>query len=418
MKRSTVGMLLIGVLMLVSILSLAAPTIAQSGPDAWTAYQLTMRSGPASDYAVVTVLPANTALNVEAHNADLSWLLVHTQDGSARGWVACDYLSYADGFSATRLPASEEIVAAGAPSPVDTAAEAPAGGANGSIDSMTMIYSSPNADYFRLTYWSDGLRINGFIGIPHAAASERRPAIIYNRGGAWDTGALIGIEIVPFAESGFVAAASQYRGNGGSEGSETFGGGDVNDVLNLITLVQGLPEVDPARIGMMGGSRGGMVTYMALRAEMLSGRNRVKAAVTVGGISNMLAMADQRKDWIDALFVPLIGARPSENYNAYVDRSAVYWPGQINTPLLLLHGEADAEVSVDQSRALYNALLNAGKTVQLVTIPNGDHPLSSELGGYPAAVDWFASYLRLNANYSANWSTINGTTQWFYANRP
>ncbi len=140
--------------------------------------------------------------------------------------------------------------------------------------------------------------------------------------------------------------------------------------------------------------------------------------MTVGGISNMLAMADQRKDWIDALFVPLIGARPSENYGAYVDRSAVYWPGQINAPLLRLHGEADAEVSVDQSRALYNALLNAGKTVQLVTIPNGDHPLSGELGGYPAAVDWFASYLGINANYSANWSAINSTTQWFYANRP
>jgi dipeptidyl aminopeptidase/acylaminoacyl peptidase len=269
-----------------------------------------------------------------------------------------------------------------------------------------------------LTYWSDGLRVNGFIGFPRAAQSERRPAIIYNRGGAWNTGALIGSEIVPFVESGFVAAATQYRGNGGSEGAETFGSGDVNDVRNLITLLQGLPQVDPARIGMMGGSRGAMVTYMVLRAESLSGQNRIRAAVTVGGISNLFALADQHADWIDALFVPLIGARPNEDYNAYVARSAVYWSDQINTPLLLLHGEADYEVSVDQSTALYQSLVNAGKTVRLVTIPGGDHALTSELGGCPAAVDWFAGYLGINANYSANWDAIHITSQWFYNNRP
>lgn len=405
-------------LILIVMLSGVLPAAGQGGPDATTAYQLNLRAGPGGSYDVITVLAANTPLVVEAHNADLSWLLVHTTDGAWRGWLAVDYLTYAEGFSAARLPSSEEIVAAGSAVPADSAPPAgpPAAGTNGAIQSMTLVYSTDRSEYYRLTYFSDGLLINGFIGFPRQLGTH--PAIIYNRGGAWGTGALIGIEIVPLVESGFVAVASQYRGNGGSQGAETFGSGDVNDVLNLIPLLQALPQVDPAQIGMMGGSRGGMVTYLALKNEALSGAGRIKAAATVGGISDLLAWADQRPEMIEALYVPLIGATPAQTLDPFITRSAVYWPELISAPLLLMHGDADPEVSPQQSIRLYNALRRIGKPAELAIYAGDDHPLSGHLGGYPAAVDFFARQFGVLANYDANWDSINATTQWFYQHRP
>jgi hypothetical protein len=37
-----------------------------------------------------------------------------------------------------------------------------------------------------------------------------------------------------------VVVASQYRGNGGGEGHEEFGGAEVHDILNLIPLAKSL----------------------------------------------------------------------------------------------------------------------------------------------------------------------------------
>jgi uncharacterized protein YraI len=88
---------------------------AQSEPDARTSYQLNMRTGPGMDYDVVVTLSADVGIVFEGRNADMSWLLGHTEDGAYRGWVASLYMYYREGFSAARLPFSNEITAYQAP---------------------------------------------------------------------------------------------------------------------------------------------------------------------------------------------------------------------------------------------------------------------------------------------------------------
>ncbi len=98
---------------------------AQDGPNAWTAYELKLRAGPGTEHAELAVLPAGTALVLQARNADTSWVLGTTADGAQRGWLAALYLSYADGFAAWGLPVSGEIVGAGAPAAPPAADSAP-----------------------------------------------------------------------------------------------------------------------------------------------------------------------------------------------------------------------------------------------------------------------------------------------------
>lgn len=256
-----------------------------------------------------------------------------------------------------------------------------ASGANGAIESLTLVTSTANSEYYAITYWSDGLRVNGFFGRPKEDGLY--PAIIYNRGGRGEFGALEGWEIVPAVETGYVAVASQYRGNAGSEGQSEFGAGDVNDVLNLVPLLKQLPYVDPERIGMMGHSRGGMMTYLALKQETLAGTHDIKAAATVGGVADLFMRYEGHPNW----------AQSEDDPASLEARSATHWPELINAPLLIQHGEADYLVSVEQSRILAEALEEAGKTVELITYPGEDHPLSEHHGGWPEALAWFQQHL-------------------------
>lgn len=118
-----IGMLVLALLLIAPIGPLA---LAQGG-DASTAYQLNMRTGPGTGFAVIVTLPAGTALTLEARNADTSWLLAHTLDGAQRGWVASLYLTYAPGVSAALLPVSEEIIGGAAPPAPEATAPAPEG---------------------------------------------------------------------------------------------------------------------------------------------------------------------------------------------------------------------------------------------------------------------------------------------------
>lgn len=420
MRRRICG--LIVVIMLLAILPVQLPAAAQEA-DGWTLYELNLRAGP-NHPTVITVLPVNTGLIFEAHNGDMSWLLGHTLDNAYRGWIASGYLSYAPGFYAANLPVSTEIVSPSAPPPgpetdnPDNSAEAPAepqnaapaasssGGvqSNGTIDSLVLIYETDRSEYYELTYWSEGARVKGYMGFPKT--QDRRPAIIYNRGGLWDSGALVGREIVPLVETGYVAVATQYRGNAGSEGIESLGHGDVIDVLNLITLLQNHPKVDPWQIGMMGGSRGGMVTYMVLKHEASSGQNRIRTAVTVGGLADLTMWYDHDEDTAEILQV-MVGPSPQVAPEQYQTRSAVFWAHLINVPILLMHGGGDWIISPDQSRKLYDAIRASGGEATLLIFEGDDHQLTGQQGGYAEAVRWFNRYFTNSGTVEGNMDAIS-----------
>ena len=132
-------------------------------------------------------------------------------------------------------------------------------------------------DMREITYLSDGLRIKGFVLAPKKEG--RYPVLMWNRGGCRENVGVLtryGLArwVAPFADWGYVVVGSQYRGAPGSEGKDEFGGADVNDVMNLLPLLEALPNADPSRIGMAGFSRGALMTYLALTKT-----DRIKAAM-------------------------------------------------------------------------------------------------------------------------------------------
>ena len=239
----------------------------------------------------------------------------------------------------------------------------------------------------KIRYLSDGLEVVGFIVRPKK--KKKYPVIIFNRGGNKDFSKIKKSTLnflSDIASKGYVVVASQYRGNDGGEGEEEFGGKDVNDILNLVPLIKSLNFTLPDKIGMLGFSRGGMMSYLAIKEDI-----DVDAAVIIGGDTDLI-QAYNRRSGMRNVMNSLIGCKPKECKNQYIKRSAYYWPEKIDIPVLILHGKKDWRVEVSQAKKLAKKLDKLDKKYKLVLYDDthglGDHYKEWTKEMY----DWYDKY--------------------------
>ncbi|MFC1763261.1 alpha/beta hydrolase family protein [Planctomycetota bacterium] len=252
-------------------------------------------------------------------------------------------------------------------------------------------------DCSRIVYAGDGLKIVGFILKPRASNSGHTPVIIYNHGGNPHVGSLDDTSLLRLSwlvRAGYVVIASQYRGCGGSEGHDEIGGADVADVLNLIPLIDSLPYADPARIGMLGWSRGGMMTFLAL-----SQTSRISAAVIGAGPTDLFAEIEKRPK-METLLSNSIPDYATKKEAALKARSAQYWAERLcqTTPILLLQGSDDRRCVPESALGMGLQLQQSHRPFRLVFFESGSHGLSEhqeEVNGQ--TIRWFGKYLQANA---------------------
>ncbi len=244
----------------------------------------------------------------------------------------------------------------------------------------------------RITYASDGLPVGGFLIEPLVPGEY--PAIIYNRGGYGEFGALAPdvrlLQLADLAAEGYVVVASQYRGTAGAPGQDEFGGADIADVLNLIPLLESMDNVDASRIGMMGHSRGGLMTYLALART-----TRIKAAVILAGAADLAGSLDRRPE-MARVYEKAIDASGAQLASELRKRSAVNWADKLpkDVPLLLVHGTADWRVPPTDSIRMASLLLEHRVPFRLMLLGGDDHGLT----GHPVELctqtrRWFDRYL-------------------------
>lgn len=226
-----------------------------------------------------------------------------------------------------------------------------------------------------IVYLSDGLKISGYIASPKGGAGKY-PCIIYCRGGNRELGSLTSFEqfyLQRMAAWGYVVIASQYRGGPGSEGGDEFGGKDIDDVLNLLPALERISFADTSRVGIYGWSRGGMMTYLAMKRT-----NRFKAAIVGAGLADLYNNITMRKDSFEYYVYAECIPGYWKNKDAELQRrSAVYWADSLckTTPLLLMQGSSDWRVTPDESLELVDKLYKARQPVKFIFYPGGDHGL-------------------------------------------
>ncbi|AFH50680.1 Peptidase [Ignavibacterium album JCM 16511] len=246
-----------------------------------------------------------------------------------------------------------------------------------------MIISGWGSDVFdkttveKITYLSDGLKVKGYIAYPKDN-SKTYPCIIWCRGGYGNAGAIDKFTargmFGQLASWGYCVFASQYRGNDGSQGHDDFGGDDVNDVLNLIPLADEIPQTNKNVWGIEGWSRGGMMTYLTLTKTDI-----FKAAIVLGGIANLRCNAEESK-FMRRLYEHSLGNFTNEEFKKRCEeRSIINFPEKLSrqTPLLIIHGNADERVLPHDSIDLSYKLLELNFPFRLVMLEGGDHFLKS-----------------------------------------
>ena len=244
----------------------------------------------------------------------------------------------------------------------------------------------------RLTYVSDGLKVTGYMYRPRGADTlgRRLPVLVVNRGGNREFSKLpdrLPAYLYRLAREDWVILASQLRGNDGGEGQEEFGGADVNDVLSLFPLAASLPYADTSRAFMLGYSRGGMMTYLALARGA-----PVKAAAVWAGPTDLEPDLAWRPD-MESVYADLIPGYAERKSEVLRARSAVAWAEKLATPLLILHGTADDRVRADDARKIAARLKALGRPHELVMYDGDDHFLSrNRADADERIVRWFEKH--------------------------
>lgn len=264
-------------------------------------------------------------------------------------------------------------------------------------------FTQDKFDYFKsslicknFSYTVDGNTVEGFLIMPKDV-KEKIPVLIYNRGGNGDFGAVVfGAmmhDLFPISTSGFAIIGSQYRGTfiADSPIHDEFGGGDVKDVAALLDIIPSIDGVDEKRIGMFGASRGGMQTFLVLKES-----KNIKAVATISGVSDLLQELEFRPE-MENVYKNII---PDYDKNKIVElskRSVLNWVDKIplDTPVLILHGESDEKVSVQNSIKLAKKLSQANMPHKLVIYKGDDHSLSkSKNEAHNEIIKWFKIYLQ------------------------
>lgn len=251
-------------------------------------------------------------------------------------------------------------------------------------------------EVYGITYLSDGLKIRGLLAKPKKIG--KYPCVIYNRGGNREFGSLKiydgALTLGQIAKEGYVVIASQYRGNGGSEGKEEFGGNDINDITILPKILEEVKGADIEKIGMFGWSRGGMMTYIALTKT-----NKIKTAVVGGALSDLFSNIKDRPEIETRVLAELIPNYDEQKEEELNKRSAIKWVNNFpkNVPILLLHGNADWRVKPDQSLNLATEFEKYRIPYRLIMFEGGDHEITEHKKEVDEqVVNWFDKYLKNN----------------------
>ena len=152
------------------------------------------------------------------------------------------------------------------------------------------------------------------------------------------------------------------------------------------------PFVDKTKIGCIGASYGGFMTqYLQTKTDIFA------AAISHAGISALSSYWGEGYWGYGYCAVANAGTYPWNNPEFFTEHSPLFNAHKINTPLLLLHGNADTNVPVGESIQMFAALKILGKEVELVEVDGLDHHIldySKRVKWQNTIFAWFAKWLK------------------------
>ena len=228
----------------------------------------------------------------------------------------------------------------------------------------------------------DGLEMNGVLTLPPGREAKNLPVVMMPHGGPaahdsprfdWWAQAL--------ASRGYAVFQPNFRGSTGSTDAFRHAGDGQWGRTMQTDISDGLAElakrgiVDPRRACIVGASYGG---YAALAGVTLQ-KGLYRCAVSVSGVSDLklryfAKLAETANDKMLSRILREQMGDPG-GYDAVSPRR---FAAKADAPVLLIHGKDDVVVDYKQSALMADALKDAGKPHELITLLAEDHWMSRE----------------------------------------
>ena len=220
----------------------------------------------------------------------------------------------------------------------------------------------------------DGVQIPGYLTLPAGSSGKGLPAIVMPHGGPgardeWGFDWLAQY----YAARGFAVLQPNFRGSAGygeawfqKNGFQSWKTaiGDVNAAGKWLEA-QGIAA--PGKLAIVGWSYGG---YAALQSAALD-PDLFKAIVAVAPVTDLDRWREDFRDSASFKLVDqFVGRGPHLREGSPAQNASA-----IRAPVLLFHGDKDANVEIGHSRLMADKLKNAGKKVELVEFKQLDHQL-------------------------------------------
>ena len=263
------------------------------------------------------------------------------------------------------------------------------------ITRINEVWSKPPVKWRQITHLNDGVKatwgesknvhwtngdqkVQGWLMFPaNYDPAKKYPLIVSVHGGPswactsqWEVGKMG--DMTAASLLGWFVLCPNPRGSYGQGEAFTqgnvkdFGGGDFRDIMAGVDfLIKNYP-IDPKRIGIRGHSYGG---YMTMWAETQT--TRFAAAVVGAGLSDWLSYYGLND--IDEWMIPFFGASVYDDPAVYAKSDPIKFVKDVKTPTLILVGDSDGEVPMEQSVEWYHALQTFKVPSRLVVYPHEGH---------------------------------------------
>ncbi|MGE0582108.1 MAG: prolyl oligopeptidase family serine peptidase [Steroidobacteraceae bacterium] len=247
----------------------------------------------------------------------------------------------------------------------------------------------------------DGTRIQAWLVKPPGFdASKQYPLMLYIHGGPHAMyGEAFFHEFQVLANAGMLVLIANPRGSTGygeqfaNSVQFRYPGDDYRDLMAALDAVIARGYVDTARLGVGGGSGGGVLTSWTIGQT-----DRFAAALVerpVVDFASHTAVADLNGFFAQRWFHDYPWRSPQE----YFERSPINLVDKVKTPVLVIQSEQDYRTPMDQGIGYYNALRMLGKPAKLVLFPTSSHglsrngPPSQRVERLEIIRDWFTTRL-------------------------
>ncbi|MCR9080315.1 MAG: S9 family peptidase [Hyphomonadaceae bacterium] len=196
------------------------------------------------------------------------------------------------------------------------------------------------------------------------------------------------------ASRGAIVVQPQFRGSDGfgrefrDLGRGKWGREMQDDVSDAVLHMIDQGYADPERVCIFGWSYGG---YSAMAGATFS-PELYRCVIAGAGVSDLPKMLfwevkeTGQQSPVVAYWNNVIGDR-REDREKLKDISPVNFTDRVQAPVLLLHGDDDDVVPIEQSRVFYEALRASGKDVKFVELTDEDHWMSTGDGRMTVATE-------------------------------